>query len=313
MKPITTILPLALAAVLIGSPVAALANENDDSSTDVEVSASAEVETEVRGNDDRRDEGRRIDLIERAKKERMDMQERFRASFGSSTKPRPASTSMPIKERFENSGKGVNPEKMQARGEVRIEDRIKRLEAQIERIGKMERLSEDQKATITAELKVQVASLTELKAKIDAETDPAKIKELTQTIGKEYRTYAVAMPKAALTAAADRIMKVVGQMESFGAKLEARVSASGSAEATTLLGEYTASVASAKTNAQAAASLVADLKADGGDATVASSNTAALKSAKEKIDAAQASLKEARQDIGSILKLVKGLGEKEGE
>ncbi|MEK7100897.1 MAG: hypothetical protein AAB921_02245, partial [Patescibacteria group bacterium] len=309
MKPITTILPLALAAVLIGSPLAVLANENDDSSTDVEVSASVEAEVEVRGNDDRRDEGRRIDLIERAKKERMDMQERFRASFGSSTKPRPASTSMPIKERIQDrdrDGSGLDGSKMQARGEVRIEDRIKRLEAQIERISKMERLSSEQKATITAELKAQVASLTELKTKIDAETDPAKIKELTQTIGKEYRTYAVAMPKAALTAAADRIMKVVGQMEAFTAKLEARVSASGSAEATTLLGEYTTSVASAKTNAQAAASLVADLKADEGDATVASSNTAALKSAKEKIDAAQAILKEARQDIGSILKLVKG-------
>lgn len=311
MKPITTILPLALAAVLVTSPLAVFANEDDSTSSETEVSAS--VNAEVRGNDDRREEGRRIDLIERAKKERMDMQERFRASFGSSTKPRPASTSMPIKERMEREGKVPTGEKMQARGEVRIEDRIKRLEAQIERIGKMERLSSEQKATITAELKAQVASLTELKTKIDAETDPAKIKELTQTIGKEYRTYAVTMPKAALTAAADRIMKVVGQMEAFTAKLEARVSASGSAEATTLLGDYTASVASAKTNAQAAASLVADLKADEGDATVASSNTTALKSAKEKVDAAQASLKEARQDIGSILKLVKGLGEKEGE
>lgn len=313
MKPITTILPLALAAVLFSSPLAAFANEGSDASAEVEASASGEVETEVRGGENRRDDSRRIDLIERAKKERMDTQERFRASFGSSTKPRPASTSMPIRERLENSGKGVNPEKMQARGEVRIEDRIKRLQAQIERIGKMERLSAEQKATITAELTAQVAALTELKTKIDAETDPAKIKELTQTIGKEYRTYAVTMPKAALTAAADRIMKVVGQMESFGTKLEARISAAGSAEATALLGEYTASVASAKANAQAAATLVADLQADGGDATIASSNTAALKSAKEKIDAAQASLKEARQDIGNILKLVKGLGEKGAE
>ncbi len=307
MKPITTILPLALGAILITSPLAAFAEEGVAVTAEAEVSTS--VETQVRPDD-----GRKNDLIERAKKERMEMQERFRTNMGSSTKPRPASTSMPIKERMqEREGRGPDGPKMQARGEIRIEDRIKHLEAQIERIGKMERLSAEQKATITAELTAQVTALAALKSQIGTETDPAKIKELTKSVTKEYRTYAVTMPKAALTAAADRIMKVVGQMESFGAKLSVRVSVAGSAEATALLGEYTASVADAKVNAQAAVSLVAGLKADGGDAIVAASNTAALKSAKEKIDAAQASLKDARKDIGEILKLVKGLGGKGAE
>lgn len=294
MKSHKVLLPVLAGLVLAASPLAVFAE-------DVSVSAEAEAQIDVRGP---KDDGlqRRIDLIERAKKERMDLQERFRTGFASTTE-RPASTS--LRERMEER-KEVRVEKMQERGGIRIEDRIARLKAQIERVSKMERLSAEQKADITADLEAQITALTELKAKMDAETDPEALKELKQSITKEYRVYAVTMPKAAITAAADRIMKVVAQMEAFGEKLSTRVEAAGSAEASSSLDVYTDAVAAAKVSAQAAASLVADLEADNSDTAVASANTQALKDAKAKIDVAQKSLKEAREEIGTILKLVKG-------
>ncbi|MEK7201886.1 MAG: hypothetical protein AAB737_04600 [Patescibacteria group bacterium] len=202
---------------------------------------------------------------------------------------------------------------VKARATKEIDGRITRLNAQIARIGTMERLSAEQKASITAELNAQVAALTTLKATIAAETDIAAVKEDLKSITKAYRVYAVTMPKAAITAASDRIMHIVAQMEGFATKLSARVVAAGSSEATAALSDFNLKVADAKVQAQAAASLVAGLSADNGDAAIAASNTAALKSAKEKIDAAQADLKAARKDIGIILSAIKGKSEVKAE
>lgn len=312
MKKTSLILPLVLGAVLMSSPLSVFAYEGaDDAAATTAVSATGSVEV----NDDsrgRKDDAlrQRIEGLERAVKERRDVQERFRSNaYGSSTKERFASGTDERRERFENSGKGVDPAKVQARGAEKIDERIEKMQKQIARIAKMERLSDEQKASITAELTAQIAAVTTLKASIATETDPAKIKELMQSVTKEHRVYALTMPKAALTAAADRIMKVVAQMESFTVKLEERVTASGSADAATALADFKVKIADAKVQAQAAASLVAGLSVDNGDAAIAASNTAALKSAKEKIDTAQKELKDARKDIGVILKAVRGLGE----
>lgn len=298
MKYTSQILPLALGALLMSSPLSVFAYE-DAYNPAVSVSATSSIEAQ----DDSRGRARyKADLLERAVQERREMPERLRAGLiGTSTKER--------MERFENSGKGVDPAKVQERAGDKIDNRIEKLQKQIARVAQMERLSAEQKASITAELTAQVTAITALKASIASETDPEKIKELKQSITKEYRVYAVTMPKAAITAASDRIMHIVAQMEGFATKLAERVTASGSAEASAALSDFTVKVADAKVQAQAAASLVAGLSADNGDTTIAASNTAALKSAKEKIDAAQADLKAARKDIGVILKAVKGTGE----
>lgn len=311
MKKTQSALTLLLGAVLVASPMAALANDSVDDTDNDSVSASASVEV----NDDSRSRpgelrGRQNDLLERALKEKRGLEDRFRMGInGSSTIGRPASTTRPLKERVENDRKGEGFAKLQEHGGEKIDERIEKMQEQIARIAKMERLSDEQKASITAELNAQITALTSLKASIGTETDATKLKDLTHSITKAYRVYAVTMPKAAITAASDRIMKVVAQMESFTVKLEARVTASSSADATAALADFKAKVADAKVQAQAAASLVAGLSADNGDAAIAASNTAALKSAKAKVDVAQADLKAARKDIGTILKAVKGTGD----
>ncbi len=240
---------------------------------------------------------------------------------------RNASTNMPVlKERM---GSTTRPERMgsttreerkaeavgkvQDKGGEKIDERIKRMQEQLARISKMERLSDEQKASISAEINAQITALTELKAKIATETSTTTLKELTQSITKSYRVYAVTMPKAAITAAADRIMTVVAQMESLSTKLSARIDAAKTAgtevtAAETAYADFTAKIADAKVQAQAAASAVAGLSADNGDTAVQASNAEALKAAKAKIDAAQEDLKAARKDVDTILKAVKGTG-----
>lgn len=306
-----------LVGALVLSPTAAFADHSaDDSGSEATESVDAAHDSdsdtieyvEDSSTSGRRDDLRRkAELIERAQKERRDVQERFR--MGSTAPARLGSTT--VKERFQNSGKGVDPAKIQVKGAEKIDERIARMKAQIARVNDMERLSDEQKAAITADLTAQIAALTELKGKIANETSTTTLKELTQSITKSYRVYAVTMPKAAITAAADRIMTVVGQMESFSTKLSARIDAAKAAgtdvaAAETAYADFTAKVADAKLQAQAAANLVAGLQADNGDTAVQASNAETLKSAKAKIDAAQADLKAARADIGTILKAVKG-------
>lgn len=288
-----------LALVVAASPLAANAEES------VQVDTSARVEVSG-GRDQKPERGGifndlKLRLEGRAEKDKdKNKGEGFRN--GSGTPDRHASSTRP------NEGeKGQTIEQVKARATAQIDKRIGHMNEQIARIAKMERLSAEQKASITAELTAQVTALTALKAKIAAETDIAAVREDMKSITKEFRVHAVTMPKAAITAAADRIMSIVAKMETFSAKLSERVTAANSAEATAAFADFTAKIGDAKVQAQAAASLVANLQADNGDATIAASNAAAIKSAKEKIDAAREDLKAARKDIGIILKEVKGI------
>ncbi len=298
MKQLPIVASAFLGVVIAASPLAAFAEYSVDASTSVKTEASVEKKEGARGFM----QGIEARLDGRGKAE-VDQKARLEEKRGT-TSP----------ERDGRKGEKSNDiAVVKARATKEIDGRITRLNAQIARIGSMERLSAEQKASITAELNAQVTALTTLKATIAAETDIAAVKEDLKSVTKAYRVYAVTMPKAAITAASDRIMHIVAQMEGFATKLSARVTAAGSSEATAALSDFNLKVADAKVQAQAAASLVAGLSADNGDATIAASNTAALKSAKEKIDAAQADLKAARKDIGTILKAIKGRGEVEAE
>ncbi len=68
------------------------------------------------------------------------------------------------------------------------------------------------------------------------------------------------------------------------------------------LADMNAKVAGANAQASAAVTEIANLQPDNGNATIMASNTAALKDARTKIQAAQQDLVAARQDSGSIVK-----------
>ncbi len=302
MKVHTTI-PFLLGALLLASPVALHA---EDSAT-VEDSTTTSVETTDSSGAQgasMEDSQNRPGILYRIKNQI----DQGRPAIVKA--PAGATTSRPLfEQRKEGLGEKARAEKpVLEKAGARIEQQIERLKEQLARVAKLERLSEEQKAKISAELTAQIDRLTAFKATVATETDPTVIKEQAKALAAEYRAQAVSLPRAAITAAADRMMTVVGQMEAFSVKLHARVDSASSAEASASLSAFDAKVADAKVQAQAVASIVAGLSASSTDDATMKANADALKSAKEKLDAGHADLKAARADIGALLKTLKGLG-----
>lgn len=211
-------------------------------------------------------------------------------------------------------GKGQDKgAKMMEHGNAALDHRVSMLQKFEDRIGAMKRLSADEKNSLSAEISAQITALGDLKAKLGTDTSTSTLMADIKSIRPDYRTFLLVLPKAALTAAADRVMTISTNMETIGAKLDARISEAQTAghdvtASHAAYADYTSKVADAKVQAQAVLTLVADLKVDGGDAATLSANTAALKSARTKLQAARADLVAARKDITTILQQLKGYG-----
>lgn len=204
-------------------------------------------------------------------------------------------------------------DKGQEKGANAVDARITLLQKLEGRISAMKRLSSDEKTSLSAEVNAQISALADLKAKIGSDTSTSTLIADLKSIRPDYRTYLLVLPRTAIIAASDRVMTIVDQMTIVGTKLETRITAAKAAGADVSAAEsaytdYQAKVADAKVQAQAANDLVLNLKVDSGDATVQAANTAAIKSARTKLQAAQADLVAARKDMTTIISAVKGKG-----
>lgn len=205
---------------------------------------------------------------------------------------------------------GIDAVKQRADDE--IAKRIEALTALQQRVGQMTQLSEEDKANLSQELATQIASLSSLRDSISSTVATSTLKTDVQSITKSFRTFALTVPKGAITAAAGRIDSLVGDMQTIGAKLKTLVdnaAASGAdvSSAQSAYDDFVAKLADAQSQADAARAEIADLQADNGDEDVYKSNVAALKDAQSKIQAANTTLKDARTDITSIRKTLAGV------
>ncbi len=200
-----------------------------------------------------------------------------------------------------------------ARADTEITRRITNLHQASIRISATKNISAEQKTSIAASISTEIANLTALKTKIDADTDAAALKTDVQSITDNYRVYALVLPQNHIVAATDRITTIVAQMQQLGTKLNTRITEAQAAgkNVTAAQATYTdmlAKVADASTQSQAALTETQGLKPDNGDAAVKTSNDAAIKDAVTKIKAATADLKAARTDLKFILAAIKGVG-----
>jgi len=198
-----------------------------------------------------------------------------------------------------------------SRADQEITRRITGLNNLASRITSMKRIDSADQANISSSVQSQISVLTSLKTKIDADTDIATLRADVQSITKSYRIYALIIPQGAVFAAADRAIYISGQVDAVSTKLSGRISTAQTAgkdvsAAQASLSDLNAKSADAKTEAQAAVSEVSALKPDNGDQTLLQANTAALKDARSKIQAAGKDLQAARQDATDIIKDLKG-------
>lgn len=198
-------------------------------------------------------------------------------------------------------------DKSKERANKEIERRMDSLGDMVERLGDMARLSGDVKASLSAQLQAQINALVALKAKVEAATTTAVLKEEVKSITGSYRIFALVMPKAAITAHADRLTTVAAQLGTLGSKLQARIDAAKAAgtdvsAAVSAMAVFNTEVANAKAEIKAALDLVAPLSADMGNEATFKANLEVLKDAQKKLQAAQQDLKDARKEVNDIRK-----------
>jgi hypothetical protein len=197
-----------------------------------------------------------------------------------------------------------------AKADQEIDRRIASLNDLNTRIGNLARVTASFKQSLNTNVQNQITGLTQLKAKIDADTDADTLKTDLQSVNQSYRIYALVLPMTRLAAAADREVTIITMMNQLGAKLQARISAAQSSGANTsalmaALTDLSNKLADASTQSQAAVSVTASLTPDNGDKTKMEQNLQALKTGRSDVQAAQKDLVAARKDIDTI---VKGLG-----
>ena len=147
------------------------------------------------------------------------------------------------------------------------------------------------------------SGLANLGTTIATQTDNSDLARQSRSIYIDYRVYALVSPQAHITSAcghvtdaAARLQKVIDGLK---AKVAARTTDPGDGAAATL-DDAAAKVAAATSSANAAAASVAGLRPDHGDAGVAQSNTATLRSAQDQIQAARTDLADALRELRTL-------------
>jgi hypothetical protein len=190
-----------------------------------------------------------------------------------------------------------------ARADQEIDRRTTSLQALLARINAMARVDASFKATLATTIQNQITALANLKATIDADSTLSTLKVEVQSITKSYRIYALVMPQASISAAADRVQTIAGLMTTLSGKLSARIASSTTvdAAASAALTDANAKIADAQVQATAAIGHISGLQPDNGDKTTMAANLAALKLARADIRVAQQDFVAARKDFTTIL------------
>ncbi len=198
------------------------------------------------------------------------------------------------------------------KGDKEIDRRVKALTDLAARLGATQRVTATFKQTLTTNVQNQINGLTQLKAKIDADTDLETLKTDIKTITESYRTFAMVMPQTNIAVAADREVTLVAMLNQLGAKLQARVQAAGQSGAdvtkiTVVLKDMSDKLADADIQVKASVSVSASLTPDNGDKDKMTANQQALKTARADIEASHKDLLAARKDAEQVIKALKSL------
>jgi hypothetical protein len=191
-----------------------------------------------------------------------------------------------------------------------ITRRINALNALSTRVNAMVKLSTTEKTSLSANIQTQLTAMTTLQTQIAADAaanNTSSLKTDIKSITGSYRIFALVIPQGAIEAASDRVLDTQSIMVDLGTKLSTRLSAAQSAgnnvtAAEAAMTDFNAKVSDSNTQATAAASEVAGLTPDNGNATLMASNTATLKDARAKILVGQKDLIAARADAQTIIK-----------
>jgi len=205
-------------------------------------------------------------------------------------------------------------QQIQAKADQEIAARVDSLNKLSTRIQSMKKLSPSQVASFQTTIQAAIADMTSLEAKIQSDTSTTSLAADLKSIAPDYRIYMLVEPQVSLLSAADRVNTIVGTLQTLEAKIQTRLSSTtitvkNIAVLQTDLTDMATKLADASTQASAASAEVTGLIPDNGDKTVMASNTAALKDARSKTQAATKDIQAAYKDAQAMVKGVRGTGD----
>ncbi|UMX47387.1 MAG: hypothetical protein L7H18_02965 [Candidatus Nealsonbacteria bacterium DGGOD1a] len=201
--------------------------------------------------------------------------------------------------------------KIQERGGEEIDRRVESLNKLEERVRSMIKINDSQKNAIIAQLQTQIESLNALKARIAAGTSASTTLENEKKITKEFRVYALTIPRGYIIAAIDRIDNMAQKLQGLSDKLAAKITETKPDNAAKLqesVADMNTRIANARTQVMAAQAKVENLKPDNGDEAIAKSNQEALIAAKGLVKTATNDLNYARNAANALAKELRKLG-----
>jgi hypothetical protein len=198
------------------------------------------------------------------------------------------------------------------KSDTAINDRITALNTLNTKVQAMVKVSASEKASLSANIQTDLGTLTNLKAKIDADTDGATLRTDITSITQGNRIYALVIPQGTILAASDKAETTDESFVTLGTKLQTRIAAAQSAgkDVSTLQSEdvdFNSKVSDANTQAQSSVSVTASLTPDEGNATVAASNKQALETGRTDLKASVSDLKTAYSDAKEIVSTLESM------
>jgi len=179
------------------------------------------------------------------------------------------------------------------------------------RVDNSKKIASGEKSSLKLYLNNIVKDLTDLKEKINVETDADILKSNYESASEIYDVYTLFLPKVQIVITADRIKTISAMMATVGQKMQVNISqlppGADLKELNSYLSDASAKIADAEAKADAAILEVTEVSSDSRDKNGTDPSVEILKSARTKIQVAQEDLITARKDMTTIMKLIKEL------
>jgi len=188
---------------------------------------------------------------------------------------------------------------LKARGDAEIARRITTLDQLAARISTSRHITDADRTRLTNETSTEKGGLTSLKAKIDADTDLATLRQDLHRIVVDFRVYVLVVPQVHLTGAADAALSAADRLAAISMRLQSLLdqnALAGGGVLSSQLADANAKIAAAKQLAGPLPDKLAALTPSGYPG-----NRDVLVTAREALRTARSDLRSARDSIRQVV------------
>lgn len=147
------------------------------------------------------------------------------ANTGNVSEARTTTTNTTEKTSTESTTQEQKIQNLKTRSGTEITKRLTALKLLITKINSIKKLATDQKTSYVSDVQGNITSLTSLKTKIDADTDPTTLQADVKSIVESYRIFAVYVPKIHILAGTNTATEMATSLSNLAIKIQNRLTA----------------------------------------------------------------------------------------